>query len=591
MNIEPPEEPSTIEETPIPPSTPQNVGVHRGGTALTDGLGAWESPAFLQRSRTSFGGLVDTPLDPFVEEDGFVPGKGRKRPRFSMRSNDWRVIDEPESPHEKDGAIDWMEMFEDEISEPEIEDKNMIGDIEAAEPSTDRMSAQETEEAVPGFAESREGMVQPVSESRKASPGPEQVVGSSVQLVEPDVEQQLVPAVPDTRAKGLLNPFIHLPTDTPRLHPIPSPGLPVPSPLVTTNNSNGYFSSFTTSTTQTPTGSLRTTETQTTMTKVEQRPGPLVPPKTSQAQRGPFGPEMSEERASLPEHVPAAQGLGIDAQISGPTIVEKPAEPLNSANTQHVEGFGMAPENDGERNALMAELVLRAEEAARHAAVGYSESELAADEREEGDMGQGYSEEDGKQQDEEEWSEEQESEEDIDEEEQHMAYQGFQQRSSHEGGQVEIIDLDSEGGEETTERDRTRDVMTEQDDEYSSMEDNIDEDHSHYLEDEDGEDGEDEVEVEDEEDDEADDEGAESIADRYEAMPAGLKEEELQDEEGTGSTVDKEEAMSADFEAEESEDDQDIDWDVEEHNERHAGYCGPVSSELGSEEFSDEEEG
>ena len=602
MNIEPPEKPPTTDETPIPPSTPQNVGASLGGTGLTDGLGAWESPAFLQRSRTSFGCLVDTPLDPFVEEDGFVPGKGRKRPRFSMRSSDWRVIDEPESPQEKVGAVDWMEMFEDEISEPEVEDKSVAGDVEAVEPPANRTYVEGAEE-LPNFTESQEiPTFHPVSEPREAppEPEPEQVVGPSVQLVEPDTEQHQEPADHDTGAKEHINPFMHLPTDTPRLHPIPSPGLPIPSPLVTTNNSNGYFSSFTTSTTQTPTGPLSTTQTQTTIRKVEARVGPQMQPATLQVQSGPFGTGINEEGSHLSEHVPETQGFGIDARISEPTTMDETAEPQDATNTEQIEGLRIAPEHDKEvsQSETIAERALQAQGSMAEDIVEYSETGPVTDDRDESDVDQAYSEND-ESQDEDEWSEGQESEEDIDEQEQSMDYQGFQSKTSHDGSQIEVINLDSDEGEETMERHRGRDASIDEDDQYSSMEDNIDDDDDRYLEDEAGE-GEmedemrDEAEDEAEEDDELGDEGDE-VPTNYEATPADLKEDELQGEEGAETAVDKDEAMSANFEADESEDDEDledeeVEDDYEAENERRTGYDAYVGSDLGSEEFSEEEE-
>ncbi|RJE20990.1 hypothetical protein PHISCL_06680, partial [Aspergillus sclerotialis] len=600
VNIELPEKPSTTDETPIPPSTPQNVGAGLGGTGLAGGLGAWESPAFLQRSRTSFGGLVDTPLDPFVEEDGFVPGKGRKRPRFSMRSSDWRVIDEPESPQEKIGAVDWMEMFEDEISEPEVEDKNVAGDVEAAEPPATGIYVEGAEE-LPNFTESQEiPTFHPVSEPREVppEPEPEQMVGPSVQLVEPDAEQHHEPAHHETGTKEHLNPSIHLPTDTPRLHPIPSPGLPVPSPLVTTNNSNGYFSSFTTSTTQTPTGPLCTTQTQTTITKVEERVDPHVQPETLQAQGGPFGPETSEERIHLPEHVPGTQGFSIDARISEPTTVDKNAELQYAPNTQRIEGLGIAPEHNEEisQSETIAERALQAQGSTAEEIVEYSEAGSVADDREESDVDQVYSEKDGTRQDEDEWSEGQESEENIDEQEQNLDHQEFHSKPSHDGSQVEIINLDSDEGEETMERYRTRDASIEEDDQYSSMEDDIDEADGHYAEVGSGEDEmedekEDEVSDEAEEDDEVGDQGDEVPAD-YEATPADFKEDEPQAEEGVETAVDKDEAMSTNSEGEESEDedlyDGEVEDDYEAENERRTGYDDYVDSDLESEEVSEE---
>lgn len=66
---------------------------------------------------------MDSGLDPFTEEDGFVPGKGRKRPRFSMRSSEWRIVDEPASPGEKASPVDWAEELDEDEDVKAAEDK------------------------------------------------------------------------------------------------------------------------------------------------------------------------------------------------------------------------------------------------------------------------------------------------------------------------------------------------------------------------------------------------------------------------------------------------------------------------------------
>ncbi|OAL71371.1 hypothetical protein A7D00_4272 [Trichophyton violaceum] len=72
---------------------------------------SWASPAFSRGSNTLFSSPL---LDGQVEEDGYIPGKGRKRTRFSRPSSEWVFVDSAPSPT-KDGDI-----WDDEKLEAEI---------------------------------------------------------------------------------------------------------------------------------------------------------------------------------------------------------------------------------------------------------------------------------------------------------------------------------------------------------------------------------------------------------------------------------------------------------------------------------------
>jgi len=62
----------------------------------------WSSPAFIKRARTSYGSLFDTGYDPFAEEDGTIPGKGRKRTRLSSV---WRYSSRSPSPEPDEESV------------------------------------------------------------------------------------------------------------------------------------------------------------------------------------------------------------------------------------------------------------------------------------------------------------------------------------------------------------------------------------------------------------------------------------------------------------------------------------------------------
>ncbi|KAL4793425.1 hypothetical protein BDV19DRAFT_229833 [Aspergillus venezuelensis] len=219
-----------ITQATAAPSTPFANGIYASEPL---GSNSWQSPAFLRKSRVSFG-LTDLSIDPTVEEDGYVPGKGRKRPRFSMRSNEWRLVDEPESPRDRDLPEDWMAIFDAEVengSDEEMED--VAGD---AEESAVPPSLEEPSEVV-----AAENIDAAVADDKAGAPSsvPDPDVdraNDDAQFLRPSIVTRNLPAfnqLPDHSS--------HLPTDTPRLHPVPSPGLPAPSPFPTAPSPGGYF--------------------------------------------------------------------------------------------------------------------------------------------------------------------------------------------------------------------------------------------------------------------------------------------------------------------------------------------------------------
>ncbi|KAL4994158.1 hypothetical protein BDV10DRAFT_189297 [Aspergillus recurvatus] len=218
------------------PGTPAAFGGAR--VFAPSGSTSWQSPAFLGKSWVS-SGFTDSTIDPFVEEDGYVPGKGRKRPRFSIPSSEWRVVDEPESPGDRELPEDWMAMFDEELEngretgvETIVQDTegNAIPPTPAAVPQIDR--AVDTDAALVD--------VEPdVPSLMKDKPSDQ--TNDDAMFVRPTVAPRSVPEL--SKPVGL-DQASNLPTDTPRLHPVHSPGLPHPSPLTTTSNSrSGYFGS------------------------------------------------------------------------------------------------------------------------------------------------------------------------------------------------------------------------------------------------------------------------------------------------------------------------------------------------------------
>ncbi|PWY86438.1 hypothetical protein BO94DRAFT_517539 [Aspergillus sclerotioniger CBS 115572] len=233
------------DDATAPPATP-TVNSHAALDSRNPngGLQSWQSPAFIERSRPSLGHLSSSLFDPFAEEDGFVLGKGRKRPRFSMRGSDWRLVDEPASPGDTDIPGDWTAMFDDEAWL-----RSESGGDDMADEARQSPEPSETRDAVSIPGGSPDGAQAADVTTEQVTVTLEPSAGKQLDEVKSDARFLLPQSISRTESPGQKRNNVphfagHLPIDTPRLHPIPSPGLPVPSPLVSTSNSPlGYFGS------------------------------------------------------------------------------------------------------------------------------------------------------------------------------------------------------------------------------------------------------------------------------------------------------------------------------------------------------------
>ncbi|OBT88569.1 hypothetical protein VE02_03975 [Pseudogymnoascus sp. 03VT05] len=101
-------------ETPLenpspPPGSPIRTARH--DQLRAEETGEWSSPAFIKRARLSYGSFIGKDFEAFIEDDGSIQGKGRKRSRFGRKSGDWRYISRSPSPEE-----------EVEVEEPVVEE-------------------------------------------------------------------------------------------------------------------------------------------------------------------------------------------------------------------------------------------------------------------------------------------------------------------------------------------------------------------------------------------------------------------------------------------------------------------------------------
>ncbi|KAJ5958151.1 uncharacterized protein N7479_005301 [Penicillium vulpinum] len=204
-----------------PPTTPSGKSINPD-LDLSFSARSWGSPVFLKSARTSVGGTIRTAFDPFADEDGFVPGKGRKKPRYSLHREDWRVINEPDSPREQEAPVNWEQALNQSIDQ-ELDEADSASEP-SADPITDATQAptyteDAPQEPLPVFAKPSLELTGNILERR---------AGESNVLLHEQVDNDGI--------------SLHLPTDTPQIRPIPSPGLPIPSPLISNHaGSAGYF--------------------------------------------------------------------------------------------------------------------------------------------------------------------------------------------------------------------------------------------------------------------------------------------------------------------------------------------------------------
>lgn len=154
-----------------------------------------------------------------------------------MQHSDWRLIDEPESPGDKDLPVDWTHIFDEDWGEGSETDadKETAPKKPLEAPGDD--AGQQTPSDVAQAAEENSSTPQARAEPTEGA--------ERVEAENPFVHPALVQKADFPRqafAHGMFQFPSHLPTDTPRLHPIPSPGLPIPSPIATASSSQqSYF--------------------------------------------------------------------------------------------------------------------------------------------------------------------------------------------------------------------------------------------------------------------------------------------------------------------------------------------------------------
>ncbi|CRG87387.1 Serine-aspartate repeat-containing protein I [Talaromyces islandicus] len=222
--------PPEIHAIPTTPSASAlNIDGWPSGLVVTE---KWDTPAFLRSKRLSSESSLQSGFGPFgEEEDGYIPGKGRKRPRFSFPSGGWRLVDEPDTD-EPANEDNWFESDEEELQRDD-EDVPVSG-----EPIQEGLSGPD---ASSHLSLVDAGPLETTTEHQSLDLTPTPSVTTDKVDTNP-ISIQIQSPEEATFNRELLSKQPSLPTDTPRLHPLPSPGLATPSPITSTPaNSLGYF--------------------------------------------------------------------------------------------------------------------------------------------------------------------------------------------------------------------------------------------------------------------------------------------------------------------------------------------------------------
>ncbi|KAF7854766.1 hypothetical protein EAF04_010334 [Stromatinia cepivora] len=213
-----------VPSTPVPFSNP----------IATNNAEEYFSPVFLKRERISYGSMFEEGYDPFEEGDGSVRGRGRKRTRLSTT---WRFTSRSPSPSpEVEEPV--VVPSENDIQEPANQHAPAMTDegVQTMEVETG-VAAEVTptlEQSQPAIVDKVEanGIVQAVDAEAPVQEEPqvEEAIATTMpppkkqsDLAIPEVEQQQTP--PDNIDEK--TPY------SPQLRPLPSEGLPLVSPLVT----------------------------------------------------------------------------------------------------------------------------------------------------------------------------------------------------------------------------------------------------------------------------------------------------------------------------------------------------------------------
>ncbi|KAI9878922.1 MAG: hypothetical protein M1823_006894, partial [Watsoniomyces obsoletus] len=207
----------------------------------------YSTPAPRNANRMTSGSYFDSPLDPFSEDKDYVFGRSRKRTKFARPSGDWKLVD-------------------DEDEEVQVPTEGVSPLKKHEQPSRGPLAAHNAEPEIPETSNAPDviDLISPTTEVFEAGSIPIPFGGSkfppppagqdamnAVELPPSAPFTLMRPPVTPARARRREKPLHFGPeesgegsdaTTTPRLVPMPSPGLPLVSPLIRQQSVEaGYF--------------------------------------------------------------------------------------------------------------------------------------------------------------------------------------------------------------------------------------------------------------------------------------------------------------------------------------------------------------
>ncbi|KAK2623653.1 hypothetical protein QTJ16_006834 [Diplocarpon rosae] len=241
--------PPTPEETPTPdqvstsgpihPTSPTNNKISLTQSLDTTDDDLWSSPAFLKRSRTSYGSMFESNYDPFAEDDGSVRGKGRKRSRLS--STAWKYTSQSPTPEAEEAEVHTTATSPESPPKPA---PTMTDEACQTADFGDEGAAEDLARTLANFSR-QDTNVGSVTYSTDAEP----IFLDQIQMqVEDSVQSncEKLPQLPaihtqildlDVEEEARLSPRI---PSSPRLQAVPSDALSLVSPLLSTKHRHSH---------------------------------------------------------------------------------------------------------------------------------------------------------------------------------------------------------------------------------------------------------------------------------------------------------------------------------------------------------------
>lgn len=221
--------------TPEMESSPQVNGVVEVGEVLAASKGrpvpqAYATPA--KQFRWSGTSYADSPLDPFAEDKDFVYGRSRKRTKFARPSGEWKLVDDTDEVDIVDENLDGM------LSSPLKQAEGTSLELESAPAVVQDRPV--TAEVIDLVSPVDESFTKPIAVPPKST---EDVLAKTPPVAPVFVKPRTPARAHRDRLQLELDESADSEaTSTPRLMPMPSPGLPLVSPLIRQFGvETGYF--------------------------------------------------------------------------------------------------------------------------------------------------------------------------------------------------------------------------------------------------------------------------------------------------------------------------------------------------------------